>query len=48
MRRNEAVFNKVFIALSGSIESPINFCEIASDTGVSYKTLQQYIEFLEH
>ncbi len=45
--RNEAVFKKVFIALSGSIGSPINFSEIASDTGVSYKTVQQYIGLLK-
>ncbi len=44
--RNEVVFRKVFIALSGSIGSPINFSELGSDVGVSYKTVKQYIELL--
>mgnify|MGYP000274071896 CR=1 FL=1 len=45
--RNEAVFRKVFMALSGSIGNPINFSEIASDIGVSNKTVKQYIELLK-
>ena len=45
--RNEAVFKKVFVALSGSIGNPINFSEIASDVGVSNKTVRQYVDLLK-
>ena len=45
--RKETVFRKVFIALSGSIGSPVNISSIASDIGVSSKTVSAYIELLK-
>ena len=40
-------FEKVFLALSGSVGSPLRFSEVASDVGVSPKTVKHYLELLK-
>ena len=40
-------FEKVFLALSGSVGSLVKFSEMASDVGVSHKTVKHYLELLK-
>ncbi|MBX6423416.1 ATP-binding protein [Thermosulfurimonas sp. F29] len=40
-------FERVFLALSGSVGSIVKFSEMASDIGVNHKTVKHYLELLK-
>ena len=45
--RDTATFERVFLALTGTVGNLLNFTEIARDVGVSVKTVQSYVRLLE-
>ena len=45
--RDAATFERVFLALTGTVGNLLNFTEIARDVGVSVKTVQSYVRLLE-
>jgi hypothetical protein len=44
---DEIAFERVFLAIAGSTGSPLNLSEIATEVGVSLKTVKRYINLLE-
>ena len=45
--RDAATFEKVFLALTGTVGSLLNLTEIARDVGISVKTVRSYVQLLE-